>query len=596
MTDDDTADEPDDESDGYGDLEVADTASVTFNAPPELVQNDEGRYGAMYPRTDLQSVTYWWGDQWECENCGTLVTHRQDRGAGELETPDRCPGCDSQPAFRPKVDSSNPHVDHEDLRDLIPDKHVYEPPVADFDFAADPTFADVYDEIRDYLFKYWAAGEGRSWLYDMLTCYAISTWFRECWNFVPHLLIQGSHETGKSRLLNTLKNVSYRCVHNADLTSAYIYRGINSHNLTMYISEYHRLNEEEQQSVDSVINAGQKRGETIGRASEQASGGYGIESFDPFSHVAVSTQYEPDDDLISRCFRITTKPAQRSIPRQLDDRPDLRKQLLYLRFRYLRSGEIEAAENAAVESMNEMGVRNRLSEKLWCILTVGELADKDLSHVAEAAIEREEERQRYTEESVFVQALIDEAFERLADYDDEQIDDSWSEITLPISDIRDRFARLADRDISASYIGQLRSRVNLGKVRHSDGTKIKDGDLKGKLKQLAEETNVSWEPSPGIVEDTHTIEISTEEQPKHSLEEENEKPSQKDRKQTLLTVCEMIDTNDEPTTVSKAAEVAASQSEADEDAFANELEILLSEDRRFERTEKDGEEAFNYLS
>jgi len=451
----------------------------------------------------------------------------------------------------------------------------------------------VFSEIREYIRTYWAAGDGREWMYDMLASYAISTWFRERWYFVPHLLIVGRHETGKTRLLNTLSNVSYRCVHNASLTSAYIYRGINHHNLTMYVSEYHRLNDEKQEAVDAIINAGQKRGETIGRAAETGGGDYNVETFDPFSHIAISTQYTPNDDTISRCFKITTKPAQREVPRRLFDKPELRRKLLYLRFRYLHDDVIENAEQDAVGTMDEMGVRNRLSEKLWCILTIGELADADLSHVIEAVIDREDDRQEDTQESILVQALIDEAFEQIGSTVDAEPGDDWESLLLPVGSVRDRFEKMTGTEVSASYIGQLRNRVGLEMVRHSDGTKVKDPELKPKLKQLADENNVEWSPSPGIVSNPETVELRVEERPKHSLEEENDAPTQEERKEHIITVCRMLDDPDAPTETEAAAEMAAEQFKGDQTTYRNELELMIGQDHRFESL--DNGERFNFL-
>lgn len=558
----------------------------TFNAPPELVKDSRNRYGVMFPKPSGVGVSYWWGTDWRCSACGTTYQKPQEPGPGELTPPSACHSCDRKPDFQPAVNTENDHISPERVLEMMPEKFVYNPPTAEFGFEEDPTFAGVYEDIRSYIKQFWATGDGREWLYDMLSCYAISTWFRERWNFVPHLLIQGSHETGKSRLLNTLKNVSYRCVHNADLSSAYIYRGINNHNLTMFISEYHRLNDEEQQSVDAVINAGQKRGETIGRATEQSGGGYDIESFDPFAHIAVSTQYEPDDDLISRCFRITTKPARRSVPRQLRDRPDLRQRMLFLRYRWLRSDRIAAAEEQAVAKMDKEGVRDRLSEKMWCILTVGELADVDLSNVIEGEIDREQDRQRDTEESIFVQALIDEAFEQLTDggADDE---DNWSDLYLPIGSVKNRFDRLSDRSVSSSYIGQLRARLGLDKVRHSDGTKINDDELKDKLKRFAEENNVEWGASPGIVENHNTVEISLP-----SDDDDADEPTQEERRDTIFTVCKFLDDGD-PLDKRSVIEMAADQCGADESTIKNELELLFSKDNRFDNTPEG--ELFDYL-
>ena len=104
-------------------------------------------------------------------------------------------------------------------------------------------------------------------------------------------------------------------------------------------------------------------------------------------------------------------------------------------------------------------------------------------------------------------------------------------------------------------------------------------------------SSVSFDASPGIVEDVHTVEIATNRKP-HSLEEENDQPTQEERKDTLLTVCEFL-SSDEPTDVEKAAELAASKSKADQQTFENELELMMNRDNRFEKLD-DGDK-FNYL-
>lgn len=487
----------------------------TFEAPPELVVDDRTRniLAVLYPvendQGHIDGVKTWNGSQWRCQRCGGVNSTSPTQRGGEVTRPGECHSCEREGPFTADVAPASIYTPN-DVEKVLSANPVYEPAVIGdwgewIGLDADPpTFESVYNEIREYFHRYWAAGDGREWMYDMLTCFAMSTWFRERLDFLPHLLILGKHETGKTRLLNTLRNVSYRGVHTASLTPAYVYRGIDAHDISLYISEYHDLGEDSQRDVDAVVKAGQKRGEVIGRATESGGGEYDIENFDPFSHVAISTQYPPDDDIISRCFEIRTQPAKRSMPRVLKKAPQIRSKLLYLRYRYLFDDKISESATQAESYLDDRGVFNRLSEKLWCLVQMGVLADTDLDPFVNAVIGRDRERAEETEEANFLRAVLDEAFEQLYELsgaNEEMVDDTWENLTIPLSNVKSRFENLTSREVSPTYIGIIRDRLGLDKKRLATGTTIHDENLKTKLKELCDQNGVEWAPTPGLIDD-----------------------------------------------------------------------------------------------
>lgn len=113
--------------------------------------------------------------------------------------------------------------------------------------------------------------------------------------------------------------------------------------------------------MNAVIKGSQKRGEDVMRTEKGPEGGYEPATFDIFTHVAIGTQFDPPDDIISRCIKIQTKPADRDIPVWFDEElaTDLRNNLFFARYRLLESDEWDEAEQAALEWLNERGISGR---------------------------------------------------------------------------------------------------------------------------------------------------------------------------------------------------------------------------------------------
>lgn len=473
-----------------------------IHAPPELIKSDGGRLEAVVPTANGMGITSIGLGEWTCQRCGTDVNagivHDGDR---EIPEPGECPGCERKGPFKHRVEE---RTSSQEWRSIATPSPVWQPPT---DVDPDADFGTVFDEVRDYIYTHWDAPDSSpEGLYDGLAAYAMSSWLRDDLDFAPHLLVHGSHETGKTRLLNTLTNVSYRAVNTASASPAAIYRGIDGMNLTMYISEYHDLADETQTEVDAVLKAGQKRGETIMRAEEQQGGGYGVGRFDPFSHVCIATQFEPRDDIVSRCFGIRTKPSSRDVPLTMESAEGIRNKLLALRLRTVGSAEMEEAKRQAEITLSRMGVEGRTAEKVLGLLAIGELSDRDLTEFVEWAGQADIDDDEDTEEAVFLQAAIDEAFVKIAEMGKhgESPADDWSDLELKLSDICERFNRSADRDVSPRYITEIRKRMGIGKTRHRDGTYVTEDGLKKELEDYAENYGIDWSPSEGVVADVDT--------------------------------------------------------------------------------------------
>jgi|APHM01.1.fsa_nt_gi hypothetical protein len=466
------------------DYENADVGKFEF--PPELIVTDENQVRLFVPRADGRKTGFIDFDSWECRKCGG----RQNTGEAyvkddiEARKPEYCQVCETNQEHT--LADLPDGVKEEDVLGLFPtDGEIWNTPSA----VATPELETLFDDVRAFIYEHW---EGPEYLYDGLAAYAISTWIRPELDFVPHLLIHGSHESGKTRLLNTLREVSYRCIHTAAPSSAALFRAINDYNVTLYLSEYHDLPDDVQDEVDAVLKAGQKRGEVAMRATESPGGGYTPEVFDPFTHVSISTQFSVDDDMESRCFVVNTKKATREMPRQVSDGESLRNRLMGFRARVLASPRAKQAQQTVRNRMDSEGIYNRIGEKLSSILFVAELCDKDISKFVAEVVAENKESQGDTEEAAFIRSCLDVAYDELSDAPTSEVAGDWSELALKLSDVRNRFNEVEDRDVSSRYISEVRMRLNIGKTRKSDGVYINMDGLKQKLHDEADARGVAW--------------------------------------------------------------------------------------------------------
>jgi len=460
-------------------------------APPEILEKMDGSLKLLYPKESnrLGSGGMQTGliGAYRCQRCSGITELPATKG-DDLGGPHECSGCERQGPFK--------HA-------YIPDEFrpadwlTTDPFWPRIDHAEESSFGRVWDKVYNYIEEHWASA-GREYLYEGLTAFAISTWFRPAFEFVPHLLVIGKTQTGKTRLLNTLAQVSYHGFVTANTTPPHIFRSIDLYDVTYFVSEYHDLNQEIRDSVDAVLKSGQKRGEMIGRTqSNHSDGGWEPQTFDILSHFAIATQYEPRDDIINRGFRVTTRPADRPMPPSLDDAVDIRNEALWLRCRYLRSPAMKEAQQDAEQHFANHDIDGRLREALWAPLTVAKLADRDISNFIEVMDDAAEQDKEESEDATVLRCIVDEVYERLTDSQTTigTSDGNWSRLKVPYADICGAYEDMTGVEMSSSKLGHIIKRLDLEKERYRDGTYIQDDQLQSKLKRLCEENNVEWTPA-----------------------------------------------------------------------------------------------------
>lgn len=482
---------------GKGDTEEC----TGFAGPPEPVVREDGSVAAVFVREDAtraghptEIATAELGT-WRCQRCDNVI----EVGIidGELVEPSTCEACERQGPF-----THTGGLRESDARTAIRAPDLWHPPSG----VSEDRFGGLWGDVRDYIETHWDASE--PWVYDGLTAFALTTWVRENLTFVPHLMLMGKTLGGKTRLLNTLARVSYRAHVSASATPASMFRLIDAYDVSYFVSEYHGLPYDTQRQLDAVVRAGQKRGEHVDRAEQAFGGQYEPKSFDPFAHIAIATQYTPDDDIVNRCIQIRSSPADEDMPATLDeDRAgEIRDRLLYARFRLLESDEWGEAEADAYTYLADRDITGRTREKLLGLLTVAHIWDHvdELGDFIDAVVQQDRQAAADSEDAVAVEVITELAHEAVAEQAYLGDGDPYGWVEIPYSDpsaegpvddgdgIIQRFEDMTGVEKSASWVGHLAKRLGLEKERKRDGTVITDPDLGPKLRELCEEHNLNW--------------------------------------------------------------------------------------------------------
>ena len=487
--------------------------TVRFDGPPEPAvcrgegeRHPGGGVDLLVPTDDGRDLDRVHVPTWECLRCG--VEHVTGVENGRPVEPDECGQCERNGPF-------------DAVGDLSADDYTVAARAAELwrlpaGVDADPdAFDDLWGDVRAYLRDHWDAGEGddAEAVYHGLTAFALTTWVRPNLAFVPHLMLRGATTGGKTRLLNTLARVSYRAMVSASATPSSMFRLIDGYGVTYFISEFHGLEYDTQRELSGIVRAGQKRGELATR-SDHAPTGFEPRAFDPFTHIAVATQYDLADDVINRSLQVRSTTATRDMPPTLDeDRARaLRDRLLYARLRLLGpdytdhaekneaatgSPEWAEAEARAYDHLAQRGITGRTREKLLALLTVAYVWDRvdDLDPFVDLVVEQDREAATDSEDARFVEVVRDLALERLEALTVLTDADPFGAVEIPLSDVAERYETMTGAEKSATWAGHVRARLGFEKVRKRDGTVIKDPDLREKLERLCEDFNLGWDPA-----------------------------------------------------------------------------------------------------
>jgi hypothetical protein len=214
--------------------------------------------------------------------------------------------------------------------------------------------ATLWDDIYKYIYDHVDLPDPR--LYDVLTSWIFLTYIPEAFTVAPYLRFLGKKNVGKTRGLESIRELCYRGTLTPSLTEPVLFRFVSEYKITFLLDETEIYSSEQKQAVQSILNAGYKRGQHAYRMEQTESGKWVPQGFNVFGPKALAGTEELKDTLESRCIQIVMERNTRDV-NFLVDQPRakrLRSRLLLWRFRRLHDLDQLYSEESEHSEISEV--------------------------------------------------------------------------------------------------------------------------------------------------------------------------------------------------------------------------------------------------
>lgn len=173
------------------------------------------------------------------------------------------------------------------------------------------SFKEIYKDIQDS-FAHYMDFDLDPRLYSLFPCFIIYTYFYPLFNSAPVLHLWGEFQTGKTKILSLLEAMAFNPINSANISSASIFRLIESRRATILLDESEDLmTTERAKEIRNMLLAGTgKSGETFRQEKILDSESYKTQSFKVFSPKVIANIAGIDiPALQSRTIRVITLGA-----------------------------------------------------------------------------------------------------------------------------------------------------------------------------------------------------------------------------------------------------------------------------------------------
>jgi len=170
------------------------------------------------------------------------------------------------------------------------------------------TLLETYDSIKLEISKYIEFSDDRE--YDLVTCWALATYFHPLFSAFPFLFLNGPKQCGKTKLLMFLSEIAFNGVLTLNQTPANLFRMTQELQPTFLIDETDKYAKGEQSDFRSLLLARYKQGSCIYRIEEKQKGRSVQRSsskFEVYGPTALANIRGLDDVLSDRTINITLK-------------------------------------------------------------------------------------------------------------------------------------------------------------------------------------------------------------------------------------------------------------------------------------------------
>lgn len=145
-------------------------------------------------------------------------------------------------------------------------------------------------------------------IYDLVTLWTIGTYFFHMFNTYPYLYVGGLKRTGKTKSLTIASLICFNAIFSNNISTASIYRLIQSGRCTLLMDETEKLADKERASeLRNMLLAGYKKGLLVYRTEKQKNERLVPEGFEVFSPKIIANIAGIEDILEDRCIPIIMK-------------------------------------------------------------------------------------------------------------------------------------------------------------------------------------------------------------------------------------------------------------------------------------------------
>ncbi len=142
----------------------------------------------------------------------------------------------------------------------------------------------LYDELK----KYVDLPDERTGI--LIALWIIGTYLQPIWNSYPYLSVSGTKRSGKSKLLKFLSMTTFNSIFSTSMSTAMLYRLIESLACTMLLDESEKYSSsDKQEEIRNILNSGYKKYGKVYRSGKTKNGQIVPEQFETFSPKVIVT-------------------------------------------------------------------------------------------------------------------------------------------------------------------------------------------------------------------------------------------------------------------------------------------------------------------
>jgi len=262
----------------------------------------------------------------------------------------------------------------------------------------------VFEEVRNYVYA--LVELPHETLYDVVSLWVMASYLPEKFDSIPYLCFIGPKDSGKTRALEVLWQLSFRAVLSPSFSSSALFRTIDKYSPTLCLDEAEIYGQEQKTEAIAVLNAGYRKGQYVLRVNVE-NGGCDKFSCFGFKGLASTNIFVPTIE--SRSIIVNMRKNVRDVPLFLDKEKAATLRLMLLLYRFNMLEGKEAILNDVDKVLSYLPIRHgRIAELFYPLIAVSPSEDirQKISEFAKEIYGKRLEEERASREAEFVEILL----------------------------------------------------------------------------------------------------------------------------------------------------------------------------------------------